>query len=950
MEVERWRQVEDLYHAASRLSEHERVAFLADSCGGDQALQAEVNSLLNFQSVADAFIEASAFDVAARLMARDPSRAALSLSGTSVAHFNVLGKLGEGGMGVVYEALDTSLGRRVALKFLPTAAAPNERDLHQLEREARAASALNHPNICTIYSVQDGDGHPFIEMERLEGQTLRERLARGPLEIHDVLSITAQLLDGLGAAHAQAIVHRDLKPANIFCTERGIVKILDFGIAERGSAPDIQRGAAIGTAAYMSPEQASGRAVDSRSDLFSLGAVVYEMATGCAPFPGASSASVRHAIQTADPLAPRRLNRVIPVALERIILKALQKDPERRYQRAADIRADLDRLQRDAGRRRRQTLLAAVLALVLLVGTMAFWYGRPDSDDMFDANLRLRQITHSAVEDSVGTGSISPDGRTVAYEDSRGIHVRVIETGATQTVPQSGELSDETEWDLTPGWLADGTGFVVNLLAGEDAAVSSVWTVGASGAPRRVREGARALSVSHDGSWVAFATAGTENRARDIWAMRPDGASARKVFDAEPGSWIVAVTWSPDGRRVAYVRADDTHPAGAVETREISSGPASTIFRAEAPEILFGVSWLRDGRLLYSLYRSAAGMSAGALPCSHWQVRVDIGGRPLGQVRPLAGWMPQCVSIVSFSADAKRAAYVQWALQDAIHVIDVDPNGNRDGPARRLTFSDGRNIPSGWTPDNSSVVFVADSGGGPALFRQSIDADTPQLVSEEWGIAGGARLTPDGASVLYAALPRRFSLSRGPRLMRIPVSGGVSREIVSGQFVDGGARCTVLPTNLCAIAEPSADGRQLIFTSIDAFAGRARELARLAIEAGGDYRWALSPDGDRIAVLDARGRRINVLSLSGGPPHVLDIKEAKTLGYVSWTSDGSALLMPRIDARGATLLSVDLQGNARELWRQGGAHNISGIPSPNGRHVAVWVRSRKSNLWMAESP
>jgi hypothetical protein len=160
----------------------------------------------------------------------------------------------------------------------------------------------------------------------------------------------------------------------------------------------------------------------------------------------------------------------------------------------------------------------------------------------------------------------------------------------------------------------------------------------------------------------------------------------------------------------------------------------------------------------------------------------------------------------------------------------------------------------------------------------------------------------------------------------------------------------VLPTNLCAIAEPSADGRQLIFTSIDAFAGRARELARLAIEAGGDYRWALSPDGDRIAVLDARGRRINVLSLSGGPPHVLDIKEAKTLGYVSWTSDGSALLMPRIDARGATLLSVDLQGNARELWRQGGAHNISGIPSPNGRHVAVWVRSRKSNLWMAESP
>lgn len=445
MEADRWRRVEDLYHAASRLTAVQRVPFLDESCAGDHALRAEVESLLKYETSADAFIDTPALDVAARLMASDPSQADTSRSGTTIANFRVLEKLGEGGMGVVYEAVDTRLGRTVALKFLPATVVSNPKALDRFEREARAASALNHPNICTIYSVQDAGGQPFIEMERLEGQTLRERIAHRPLNMDEVVALTLQLIDGLDAAHAKGIVHRDLKPGNVFCTERGAAKILDFGVATLGSTPEADPGA--GTVGYMSPEQASGQTVDSRTDLFSLGALVYEMATGRAAFPGPSSASIRHAILNVEPIPPRRLNPAVPAALERIILKALRKDQDLRYQRASEWRADLERLQRQAARRRQYALSAAAI-LFLIAGGIAFWSLRPD---MFAANLRVRQLTHNTSEDSVGSGAISPDGRYVAYTDRRGIHVRNIETSETRKVPQSEDLPALASWDLAPG-------------------------------------------------------------------------------------------------------------------------------------------------------------------------------------------------------------------------------------------------------------------------------------------------------------------------------------------------------------------------------------------------------------------------------------------------------------------------------------------------------------------
>lgn len=948
MDAEAWRRVEDLYHAAARLTGDERARFLDASCGGDDPLRAEVESLLAYEPPADAFIEAPALDVAARLMAGDWSNGKTSLSGTTIANFRILDKLGEGGMGVVYEAEDIRLGRRVALKFLAAHVGSNPDALARFDAEARAASALNHPNICTIHSVQDHGGRPFIEMERLEGETLRERITRGPLDINEVVSLALQIVDGLAAAHTRGIVHRDLTPSNVFCAERG-VKILDFGIAKLEAASEADSGAVMGTASYMSPEQARGEPVDSRTDWFSLGAVLYEMATGQAPFQGPSASSIRQAILNAEPRPPRSVTPALPAGLERTILKALQKDRDRRYQHASELRADLERLQHQTVSRRRWRMGGAAIALLLVGGTIAYLYSPLGSSELFDsANLRLRQITHYASEYSVSSGAISADGRYVAYSDPGGIHVLEIATGESRRVPESENPPGNVRWDLSPGWIRDGSGFVVNL-ATDTASQSSVWMVAVSAAPRRLRDEAKALSVSPDGSVIAFAPDAGEQTYRSLWLMDKDGHGARKLFSAGPGGLMSGLAWSPDGSRVAYLRADDTG-LPAIETRAIAGGPASSIVRS-GESVIQGLAWLRDGRLLYSLRQTGTGTSAGTVPCTHWQMPIDTRtGEARAAATRLAGWLPQCVGPLSFSADSKRVLFLQGSLQDAIHIAELDGDGHRTA-ASRLTFTHGRNIPSGWTPDNQSLVYVSDGGGQPALVRQPINADTAQLITDQRGIAGAARLTPDGTEVLYLVLQRRPFSGGTQRVMRVPIAGGVSHEVVTGKFVDGGARCTVLPARLCAFAERSADAHQIVFSAIELPSARGRELARIDADINGDYRWALSPDGTRIAVLNASSAKIRVLSLAGRPPpHEFEMTGHTALGYVSWTSDGNRLLVPSINARGATLLSVDLQGNAQVVWQQPGALDISGIPAPDGRRVAVWLRGLGSTLWLAESP
>ncbi|HJZ74559.1 MAG TPA: protein kinase, partial [Vicinamibacterales bacterium] len=536
MEPERWRQIARLYESALEQPESDRVAFLERVCA-DVELRREVASLLAVQDAAT-----------------ETDEDAADIIGHTFAHYRVVNRLGGGGMGVVFTAEDVRLNRPVALKFLPERFRRDQAALERFRREARAASSLNHPNICTVFDIGEQDGRPFIVMERLEGQTLKHRIQGEPLPLDDVLELGREILSVLEAAHAKGIVHRDIKPANIFITDRGQAKILDFGIAKLvadvesvevmsastataiGEHTLTQPGVALGTLSYMSPEQAHGKPVDARSDLFSFGAVLYEMATGKRAFP--------RSLDWTRPPAPHGLDR----ELYRIVLKLLEADPQVRYQRASDVLSDLGRLEtrlRSVGSPR-LWLIAGVAAVAAVLAAVLLW---PRARPTVQA-VELTRVT----SDSGLTAhpALSRDAKLLAYASDRAggiMNIWVQQVAGGEPVRVTDGPTDDTE----PSFSPDGT-LIAFRSERDGGGIYTVPTLG--GAARRIADQGRRPRFSPDGQSIAYWIGGHQQFARNQTYIVPSsGGEPRRLastfFSADDP------LWSPDGQHILFLGAED---------------------------------------------------------------------------------------------------------------------------------------------------------------------------------------------------------------------------------------------------------------------------------------------------------------------------------------------------------------------------------------------------------
>ena len=814
MNADRYLKIDELIDAALEVEPAKRAVFLDQACGDDPALRAEVDSLLAAYHEAEDFIESPALEVAARSLAED---SILSVTGKTISHYRIISLLGEGGMGEVYLGHDGRMNRKVAIKLLPAQFTQSPERIARFQRESRAASALNHPNIITIYEIGREGGVNFIASELVEGDTLRRRINRGKLKIKEAVELALQVASALAAAHSAGIVHRDIKPENIMIRRDGYVKVLDFGLAKLTEADDAdtnqtghhshstQAGAVLGTINYMSPEQARGQEIDGRTDIFSLGVVLYEMITGNQPFKGATPGATFDAILNSAPAAITSSSSDVSADLLRVISRALEKDPEVRYQTASDLRAELRQLQKNldsqatasaenistensspAGNRVSAgwKYAAIALGLIALIASIAALAGkslfRKPASNWLNASA-TRLTSNPGIEHFP---SLSPDGKSLVYASrtSGNFDIYLKRIGSQKTVNLT---EGSSEHETQPAFSPDGKRIVFRRTSREGGGIYVMTEAGES--VKRLTEFGFNPAWSPDGKEIVCTENSVEGSNRGnvqsrIWIVNSTTGESRTL--AVPDA--VQASWSPDGTRIAYWAIDDAAQRD-IWTVTVTGGPPVQI-TADASIDLNPV-WSPDGEHLYFISNRKGVMSL-------WRIAID---KASGKAASDPESVPTPASEtqhITFSSDGRSLAYVGTSRAQNIKKLNFDsangrvttakpevinssgevafPSISPDGQvlacqsvgARRdifalklagpvlnqLTDDDSNELTPTWSPDGRRIAYYSNKSGAYQIWMINPDGSGAQQVTEA-DTPGGAVLpiwSPDGSRLAYS--------------------------------------------------------------------------------------------------------------------------------------------------------------------------------------------------------
>jgi len=957
---ERERRLEEVYSAALQQDASRRPEFLRQACGGDTTLREEIESLLSDERKLGEFLEGPALEAANFSIACGEER---SLVGQTLGPYDVSSLLGAGGMGEVYLARDTRLGRLVALKVLhPDVAADPERR-RRLLLEAQAASALNDPHIVALYDLGSADGIDFLVMEYVPGKTLDKLIARGGLQIQQMLEYAVAVAEALATAHKAGVVHRDMKPGNIMITEEGAVKVLDFGLAKLTEASEAgapsgpgslvsMAGIILGTAAYMSPEQAQAQLVDARSDIFSFGVVLYEMLAGQRPFQGSDRMSTLAAVVRQEPKLLTELNAATPSELERVVLRCLRKDPNERFQNMADVRVALEGLQvAKAATRRFQIGIAAAILLALLSGLAAYQWTRRHLEPGAVRSLTERRLTANTPENCVRVSAVSPNGKYVAYDDQIGLFVRPIDSGEARPVRIPAGL---LAWSATLHWFPNGA----QLLADGPPNDPALWVIPTSGEvpPEIVYPRGQDPAISPDGRSIAFI-----DPSRQVLLVGGiSRESPRKLAVRDKSGSLYHPAWSPDGQWIAYWNVEGWPQNVTIEVRSARGGPAKTLVPgSNLPTTTWLYSgsmiWSPDWRLVFALNEASDGIAMDVDNDGIWALRVEptlceASGKPERLVPRVGGFLRN----LTITADGKRLAYVKGHSEFDVYVGDLERGGGRLTVPHRLTFDTRSSFFQGWTLDSQAILYESLRNGKREIFSHALTwtGTVPEVLVKSSESVCCPVLTPDGLWLLYWE-----SVTSGRpvrRLMRRPAAGGLSEKVLDiAETPDADwvrFNCPEKPGYPCELSQ--REGQDLVFYSFDPVRGKGDRLGRFDTKGNGNFNWNPSLDGSRLGVVVRGEPRVAVLTLSDRAWHEIPVPmKWGTLDAIGTAADGTAFTVTTWNPDASDLLQVSAAGKVDLLlhkgWTEPALQRL--LASPDGKHLAFKTYFQDTNVWMIEN-